>query len=97
MRLMETNSKEWKQARADLLHRVHKYDGWIRSVMNGTPYHMQLQGGRLLYTYDFEERKLSVHGKASRSAGGKMSVGTLKKLESTIQEWQETIESEETN
>ncbi|MEC3013885.1 hypothetical protein P9Y11_23005 [Bacillus cereus] len=96
MRLMETNSKEWKRARALLTQAATKHDDCIRQVINNTPNFIALNGGHLGYTYDLEERKLFVHGKVSRNAGGSIAVGTLKNLEEACRQWQETIESEET-
>ncbi|PEF03432.1 hypothetical protein COM97_27215 [Bacillus thuringiensis] len=97
MRLMETNSKEWKRARGLLTQAATKHDDCIRRIINNTPHYIVLEGGHLGYTYDLTERKLFVHGKVSRNAGGSIAVGTLKKLEDACRQWQETIESEETN
>ncbi|MDK7480951.1 hypothetical protein OWP19_23580 [Bacillus cereus] len=90
---LETKDKRWHEMRKDLLARVEKVDDDISRITNGTPEMISIDGGRLGYVYDFDERSLSVWGKASRCSGGSLTAAEIKQLEETVQNWQDDWEA----
>ncbi|PKJ52673.1 hypothetical protein [Bacillus sp. SN10] len=89
MKELKTSSKVWRNMREDLIERIGK-SGLEKpdlTIINGTPYDVSLDGGRLGYIYSFNTRDLRVWGKASRNSRRAMTVNELRRLQDLVREW----------